>query len=121
MNKHYSQNIEFLKSALACSWSLASSSKWHIDNPAKGQCGVTALVVNDLLGGQIFKTTLSEGWHFYNVIDHKRYDFTASQFSKPIIYEDIPSDRSEALMDTNEKQYAYLKQNVFESISQFDV
>jgi hypothetical protein len=25
---------------------------WSTDNPAKGQCGVTALVLNDLLGGE---------------------------------------------------------------------
>lgn len=26
---------------------------WHADNPARGQCGVTALVLNDLLGGDL--------------------------------------------------------------------
>lgn len=26
---------------------------WHVDNPARGQCGVTALVLNDLLGGDL--------------------------------------------------------------------
>jgi [ribosomal protein S5]-alanine N-acetyltransferase len=31
-------------------WSLKSSSKWSRENPAKGQCGVTSLVVNDILG-----------------------------------------------------------------------
>lgn len=113
MNEYYSQKIEFLKSALFSSWSLASSTIWRSDNPAKGQCGVTALVVNDLLGGQILKTKLSEGWHFYNVIEHNRYDFTASQFSKPFIYEDIPSNRREAFMDCNENQYLYLKNKVF--------
>lgn len=113
MNEHYSQNIEFLKNVLLSSWSLASSSIWRSDNPAKGQCGVTALVVNDLLGGQILKTKLSEGWHFYNVIERNRYDFTASQFSKPVIYEDIPSNRSEAFMDCTENQYLYLKNKVF--------
>ncbi|WP_397538340.1 hypothetical protein [Rummeliibacillus pycnus] len=112
MNELNSQNIECLKSALASSWSLASSSKWCSDNPAKGQCGVTALVVNDLLGGQILKTKLPEGWHFYNMIEHKRYDFTVSQFSESILYEDIASNRREALMDCNENQYMYLKEKV---------
>lgn len=50
--------------ALLQSWSLQSSSKWTKDNPAKGQCGVTALVVNDLFGGEIMKTKLPGGWHF---------------------------------------------------------
>lgn len=26
-------------------WSIETSSKWTIENPAKGQCGVTAIVV----------------------------------------------------------------------------
>ncbi|MFJ8260457.1 hypothetical protein ACIQ4I_00645 [Rummeliibacillus sp. NPDC094406] len=115
MNELYSQIIECLKSALASSWSSASSSKWYSDNPSKGQCGVTALVVNDFLGGEIFKTRLSEGWHFYNMIEHKRYDITMSQFRESILYEDIASNRREALMDCNEKQYMYLKKKVLEN------
>ena len=37
-----------LTDALFKSWSLESSSEWSKANPAKGQYGVTALVVNDL-------------------------------------------------------------------------
>jgi hypothetical protein len=55
------------------SWSLESSSKWSENTPAKGQCGVTALVVNDIFGGEILKTKLSDGWHFYNRINGERY------------------------------------------------
>ena len=98
--------------ALLQSWSLQSSSKWSKDNPAKGQCGVTALVVNDLIGGEIRKTKLPRGWHFYNVFNGKRYDFTASQFNEAVAYTDTPSNREEAYVDTNEEQYHYLKQKV---------
>jgi hypothetical protein len=44
-------SIENVRDALYKSWSLESSSKWTRENPANGQCGVTSLVVNDLLGG----------------------------------------------------------------------
>lgn len=98
--------------ALLKSWSIKSSFKWTKDNPAKGQCGVTALVVNDLLGGLIRKTPLFEGWHFYNEINGIRYDFTVSQFNEDIRYMDIPSNREEAFLDTNQKQYDFLKQSV---------
>ncbi|PKR85414.1 YunG family protein [Heyndrickxia camelliae] len=104
--------IEDIEKALLNSWSINSSSKWSIVNPARGQCGVTALVVNDILGGEIKKTMLSEGWHFYNEISGKRCDFTASQFNEDIEYMDIPSNREEAFLDTNQKQYDYLKQSV---------
>lgn len=110
-NKH-SKQIEKLIKALAKSWSLESSSKWSKDNPANGQCGVTALVVNDILGGEIRKTKLSGGWHFYNFINGNLYDYTASQFGEDIVYMDIPSNRDEAFLDTNDKQYNYLKQSV---------
>jgi hypothetical protein len=93
-------------------WSKESSSKYTPDNPAKGQCGVTSLVVQDLLGGEIVKTKLPEGWHFYNKIDGKYYDLTKSQFQEEIVYMHLPSIREESFMDTNEAQYRYLKESV---------
>jgi hypothetical protein len=100
------------------SWSEKSSTKYTPQNPAKGQCGVTALVVNDLLGGEILKAPLPEGWHFYNQIDGKRFDFTASQFHEAVEYQDVPSNRAEALADTNKQQYQYLKQKVWQRLSE---
>ncbi|PGF00026.1 hypothetical protein COF51_08870 [Bacillus pseudomycoides] len=94
------------------SWSLETSSKWTIENPAKGQCGVTALVIHDLFGGEIKKTQVGEDWHFYNAINGKRYDFTATQFFEEIAYMDIPSNREEAFADTKDRQYYALKQKM---------
>jgi hypothetical protein len=109
------EKIFELKNVLMKVWSIESSSKWTPENPAKGQCGVTALVVNDIFGGEIMKTLTPEGWHFYNKINGQRYDLTESQFSEVIEYMDIPSNREEAFSDTNERQYNYLKQNVFKN------
>ncbi|MBT2640461.1 MULTISPECIES: hypothetical protein [unclassified Bacillus (in: firmicutes)] len=106
-----------MQEALLNSWSINSSSKWTKDNPAKGQCGVTALVVNDLLGGQIRKTLLSGGWHYYNEINDEYYDFTDSQFNEDIKYMDIPSNRDEAFLDTNQEQYEFLKQSVMDHLN----
>jgi len=41
------------------SWSPETSSGWTRDNPASGQCGVTALVVHDKFGGEILKTDVN--------------------------------------------------------------
>lgn len=68
--------------------------------------------MNDFLGGEIFKTWLDEGWHFYNVINGERMDFTKEQFSYLIDYQDIDSNRAEAFHDTNDDQYSYLKSQV---------
>ncbi|EOW9529123.1 hypothetical protein ACO11K_002849 [Bacillus cytotoxicus] len=103
---------EEIYKVLMKSWSLETRSKWSERNLAKGQYGVTALVVNDFFDGEIKKTRFGEDWHFYNVIDGRRYDFTAAQFKEEIIYEDTISSREEAFADTNRTQYNALKQNV---------
>ena len=88
---------------LRAAWSTASGGKWRPDNPAAGQCSVTALVVQDELGGDV-----DGAWHFYNRIDGRRIDFTMSQFDSPIGYDDLPSNRQEALADTSLRQYELL-------------
>ncbi|MGK0701282.1 YunG family protein [Priestia flexa] len=105
-------DIVSLFSVFTRAWSLHSSSKWTKENPAKGQCGVTSLVIHDLLGGDIVKTPAAGGWHFYNRINDEYHDLTASQFDQPILYQHIPSSRSEAFQDTNAQQYVYLKEQV---------
>ena len=96
------------RKALEASWSLQSSTLWKQDKPAAGQCGVSALVAQDHLGGEILKTRYGSIWHFYNRIDGQRVDFTESQFDAPIAYADEPSTREEAFADTNSEQYDYL-------------
>jgi len=46
--------VELYDVLRAC-WSTASGGKWLPSNPAQGQCSVTALVVQDVLGGDILK------------------------------------------------------------------
>ncbi|WP_433750939.1 YunG family protein [Falsibacillus pallidus] len=101
-----------LREALLHSWSLETSTKWEKDCPAKGQCGVTSLVVQDILGGEIFKTKTFGGWHYYNKVDEKFIDFTDAQFNEAIEYEHIPASREEAMSDTNDYQYNTLKSSV---------
>jgi hypothetical protein len=94
--------------ALRSSWSAQTSGGWLADNPARGQCNVTALLANDLFGGNILKTPLPDGDHFYNRIDGARIDFTAEQFDTPIGYVDLPSNRAEALAGTTLEKYEAL-------------
>lgn len=93
---------------LRCAWSAESSSLYSEENPARGHCGVTALVVQDHFGGEIRKTPTEEGDHFYNYINGARHDLTVSQFNYVPTYLDIPVEREEAFADTNEEQYAAL-------------
>jgi len=95
--------------AIRKSWSPASARQWSADNPAAGQCNVTALLIHDLFGGEQLKTPLPEGDHFYNRIGGRRYDFTDSQFAQPISYLDAPATRAEAERGATEDELAALK------------
>lgn len=101
--------LEEIESHLINCWSIKTCSKWTAENPHKGQCSVTSLVINDLFGGQILKTSVDNQWHYYNRIDKVRYDFTSKQFDFELNYEDVESSREEAFSDTNEFQYNHLK------------
>lgn len=109
-----------LYDVLQTAWSIETSSQWRSDNPARGQCAVTALVVQDLIGGDILKTEVNGTWHFYNFIHGRRWDLTISQFEKPIGYEDIRVDRSEALADTSTEQYRLLLACALSSLKLLD-
>ncbi len=69
-----------------------------------------------ILRGEIYKTWLDEGWHFYNILDGDRKDFTQEQFAYNLEYQDVRSNREEALQDTNVIQYSYLKSQVYECL-----
>lgn len=105
-------DVNRLHEALVNSWSKHTSSLWTLENPARGQCSVTACVVQQLYGGDILKTPAPDGWHFYNHLSEVRCDFTASQFATPIEYQDIPSSFEQALSDTTVEQCNHLRQRI---------
>jgi hypothetical protein len=78
---------------------------------------VTAVVVQDVFGGDIFKTDVDGAWHFYNRIDGRRWDLTMSQFAKPIGYDNLPGDRDEALSDLTWEKYQLLRRRVLTEMS----
>lgn len=103
---------EALGAVLPRCWSAETSSGWRPDDPARGQCDVTALVVQALLGGEILKTPLHEGWHFYNRIAGIRHDLTAGQFATPPDYQDLPSSRAQVLASVQPEQLRILTERV---------
>jgi hypothetical protein len=63
----------------------ASPSDWTAENPSWGQCAVTALLVQDILGGEIVwaEAELADGRkisHYKNLVDGREIDFTNQQF-----------------------------------------
>jgi len=98
-----------IQRSLRKAWSLSTASQWTAGNPAAGQCNVTALLIHELFGGDLLKTPLPAGDHFYNRIGGQRYDFTASQFERPIAYMDLPTDRADAEQGATSDQLAELR------------
>lgn len=105
---------EKIRSVLARSWSSQTAIQWKPDNPALGQCNATAILIKDMFGGQILKTRYQEGTHFYNEIDGRRYDFTDSQFSSQIEYDDLESSSDEAARSVTETEMEILR-NAFQT------
>jgi hypothetical protein len=109
---------KIVKALLRQCWSRESSSLWTEQNPACGQCGVTAIVIQEQFGGEILKTPVDGRWHFYNRIDDKIHDLTIEQFQSLPDYLDCPSSREEAFADTNQAQYNYLSKQFGRSLRQ---
>ncbi len=56
---------------------------WSEDNPSWGQCAVTALVVQDMFGGDLLRGMLGEVSHYWNrLADGTVLDFTRQQFQE---------------------------------------
>ena len=104
-----------LPQRLRRAWSSETATSWTAENRAKGQCSVTAIAVQRLLGGEILRTETPKAAHFYNRIGGIRYDFTAAQFAEPVAYQDLASDVDEALTDTSPSQVATLMKALGES------
>lgn len=110
-------NESYARAALENAWSLETAKQWSSENPANGQCNVTAAVVYDLYGGEILRTRYPTVWHYYNRINGKRVDLTDSQFSRPDArfdapehYDDELSDWDTAMDGTLQSEYDTLKQ-----------
>ncbi len=105
-----------IREALDKAWSLETAVQWSVENPANGQCNVTAAVIHDVFGGDILRTRYPQFWHYYNRIDGKRVDLTDSQFTRPGArfaaperYDDELSDKAAAMEGIPQREYDALK------------
>lgn len=59
---------------------------WSPQNPAWGQCAVTALLIEDIEGGEILRAVIEGfGSHYYNRLSSWEVDLTRSQFPEGTI------------------------------------
>ena len=86
-------DISHITEALRASWSPETST-WGedlpVDNPARGQCAVSSLVVQDFLGGDLFRVRANgdgiDEKHYYNVLDDGSViDTTREQYQGKVV------------------------------------
>ncbi|GAB2908500.1 YunG family protein [Streptomyces mayteni] len=86
-------NLVDLDRALRASWahdtcSPDNQAEWGPDNPAWGHCDVTALVVNDVFGGdlvvgEVYLDGVQHGYHWWNRLPSGvELDLTREQFQR---------------------------------------
>ena len=116
--------MEKLIVAIKKSWIVESSllpKEWFEINPARGQCAVTALIVQDYLGGDILKSDVlgNNDSHFYNKLKSEEIlDLTSSQFAADVIFEtEKLADRNKILSwPGTRKRYELLRKRVWSVI-----
>jgi hypothetical protein len=75
------------------------------DKPEDCQSSMISRLIYDIFGGDILKTRNKNGWHFYNRINGKHFDFTGSKFIKP-----SEDNRFEELHSTPDETFDYFAQ-----------
>lgn len=77
-----------------CRETSADADIWSPDAPSIGQCAVTALIVQDRLGGDLLRSTVRGISHYWNRIDGgAELDLTRAQFGADTIPDARPIAR----------------------------
>lgn len=99
--------------------------KWTKENKTLGQCSVTAFLLQDYYGGEVYAIRTLYGRHCYNVIGGNVIDTTAEQFgcsAKELVYnpssDELQNREMQHHFGDNEKKnrYELLKKKVSELI-----
>nr|MCR4898192.1 hypothetical protein [Acholeplasmatales bacterium] len=85
------KNQHELYTALLSIWSKETCAprmrdRWSIDNKTVGQCSITAFLVQDLFGGQVYGIPLGDGnYHCFNVVGDVTFDLASEQFLPKVL------------------------------------
>lgn len=89
---------------------------WSPENKTLGQCSITAFLVQDIFGGEVYGILRPGGnYHCYNVVGENKFDLTSEQFKEEILdYEENPRQYREIHFKKEEKylRYEYLKREL---------
>ena len=117
------ETIHDLYDALLHSWTRETCTsrlrhKWNEQDYTCGQCAITAFIVQDIFGGDIYEVPLENGGvHCFNIVDGKAVDLASEQFgdkAKDLDYAHATKQNRELRMQEPEKKdrYELLKSNL---------
>lgn len=96
--------------AIQDAWCRETSSEpdvWSADNPSWGQCAITALVVQDGLGGALLRGTVRGISHYWNLLDGGgELDLTRGQFGEGSIPDAAPIIREREYVESSPETMA---------------
>jgi hypothetical protein len=119
-----------IERAVRASWDVdicedpADVPRWSPANPARGQCGPTALVLNDLLGGDLCLAEVHrpdgtrQGFHWWNRLAGVDVDLTREQFgADELVQEPRVLPRPPGPLRRGEAQYLLFRARVLEALA----
>ncbi len=90
--------------------------EWSMKNQTLGQCSITAFLVQDIFGGDVYGILRPGGnYHCYNVVGDAVFDLTSEQFGDEVLdYTGNPIQSRETHFAAEEKRlrYEYLKKQL---------
>jgi len=98
-------NRRIVQKALTQTWSMDKNVGSFSDKTSDTQSGVISQVIYDVYGGEILKIRYKKGWHFYNLIDGERIDFSLSEIEKS-----LQDKQQEDHLSTPEEVHHYFAQ-----------
>ena len=83
--------------------------QWTAENPTWGQCSITAFLVQDIFGGQVFGVPLGDGSvHCFNRVGDCVFDLTSEQFgARKLNYTDCTEQFRDVHFSKAEKKARY--------------
>lgn len=116
--------IDELLEALQVSWceetSQCGEGVWSEDNPARGQCAVSSVIIQDYLGGKLVRGVVEDDYiegcsHYWNQLDNGVWvDSTQAQFEGTLNITDIKYRSPNYVLKSLDtlKRYQLLKSRV---------
>jgi len=88
--------------------------EWTEALPERGQCAVTALILQDIFGGELLRAVVNGESHYWNKLPLGEVDFTRSQFVSPLTIEGTEERTREYVLSNmlTVKRYETLKSRI---------